>query len=141
MSADFDFIELVGLEKELGEVPEKTIPNIRKSVEVSARLGKDTWSALAAGAHKRRNRKVGSKAKGRGLHAYHRSIDYDLVLGVDGTIGAEIGPNLGRPQGSFGFVEGGAGIRSAPRDHDRMTERIVEEDFLKGLSKAVEDSF
>ncbi|MFZ4843951.1 hypothetical protein [Mycetocola saprophilus] len=141
MSAEFDFTELVGLEKDLGDVPKKTIPNVRKAVEVTARLGKDTWSGLAAGAHKRRNRKAGSKAKGRGLHAYHRAIDYDLVLDVDGVIGAEIGPNLDRLQGSFGFVESGDGIRSAPRDHDRFTAKIVETDFMQGLSKAIEDSF
>lgn len=123
--ADFDFSELNKLTADLGAAPLKAIPNIRKAVEVSARHVKDDWR---------------KGAKRRGLAGFASSIDYDMKLDTDGSIGAEIGPNLGKAQGSFGFVEDApGGVRSAPQHAGRKAAKAVEADFIEGLSKAIGD--
>lgn len=120
-----DFSELMTLAADLGAAPTKAIPNIRKAVEVTARNVKDDWA---------------KGAKRTGLRGYAASIDYDMKLDTDGSIGAEIGPNLGRAQGMFGLVEDApGGVRSAPQHAGRKAAKANEADFIEGLSKAIGD--
>lgn len=125
MSIDFDFSELNTLAADLADAPVKAIPNIRKAVEVTARHVKDDW---------------GKGARRSGLRGYAASIDYELELNMNGVISAEIGPNLGRNQGSFGLVEDApGGVRSAPQHAGRKAAKGNEADFIEGLSKAIGD--
>ena len=75
-----------------------------------------------------------------GLHGYAASIDFDMKYGP-GEIASEIGPNLGRKQGSFGFVEeGGGGVQSSPQHAGRDALEANEADFYRGLEIAVYDA-
>lgn len=122
MPIDFEFGELNVLAADLGSVGREVMPEIRKAVEVTARHVKDD------------SRKT---AKRRGLGGYAASIDYDMKY-VDGSIGAEIGPNLGKAQGSFGFVEDApGGVLSAPQHALKKAAKGNEADFEKGLLKAI----
>ena len=125
---DFDFSGLNTLTADLGTVPAKVIPKARQALEVSARNIKDDWRAEA------------KQANGRG-HAkrYPGSIDYDLILDKDGSIGAEIGPNLAKVQGSLGILEESPGdVASAPQGNARKALRKNLADFEKGVLKATE---
>ena len=122
----FDFSELNTLAADLGEAPVKVIPFARKAVEVTARNVKDDWR---------------KEAKRKGLKQYAGAVDYDMQLDTDGSIGADIGPNLGKAQGTFGFVEDAAGgVRSAPQHAGRNAAKKNEADFEKGLLQAGEDA-
>lgn len=119
-----DFSELRDLVKDLGSVPARVAPNVRKAVEVTARHVKDDW------------RKAADRT---GLGGYAADIDYDLKF-EDGAIGAEIGPTPG-DSGSFGLVEDAKGnVRSAPQHAGRDAARKNEADFIRGLAKALEDT-
>lgn len=121
---NFDFGELNALAVDLGEVPLDVIPNVRKAVEHSAFQVKKDWAA---------------GAKRTGLKRYAASIDYELELNTDGVVAAEIGPNLGRTGGSFGFVEDApGGVKSAPQHAGRNAAKAVEADFVEGILKATE---
>lgn len=125
-SISFDFGELLDLSADLGDAKKEVIPFVRKAVEVTARDVKDSWA---------------KGAKRTGLGGYAASIDYDMKLGTDGSIGAEIGPNLDKPQGSFGFVEDAPGdIRSAPQHSGRKAAKNAEADFIRGIEQAGEDA-
>jgi len=122
----FDFSELNTLAADLGDAPVKLIPFARKAVEVTARNIKDD---------------ARKTAKRRGLQKYAASIDYDMQLDTDGMIGADIGPNLEKAQGTFGFVEDAAGgVRSTPQHALRNAAKANEADFEKGLLQAGEDA-
>lgn len=124
MSIEFDFSEVTKMVADLGQVERKSIPNIRKAVEVTARHVKDD------------SRKT---AKRTGLGGYAASFDYEMKY-EDGSIGADIGPNLGRPMGSFGFVEDApGGVLSAPQHALKRAAKKNEADFEKGLLKAIGD--
>ena len=129
MSGDgfsFDFSELNTLAADLGAAPVKVIPFARKAVEVTARNVKDAWR---------------KEAKRKGLKRYSTAIDYDMKLKTDGMIGAEIGPNLGKAQGTFGFVEDApGGVKSSPQHAGRNAAKSNEADFEKGLLQAGEDA-
>lgn len=119
-----DFSELRELVKDLGDVPARVAPNVRKAVEVTARHVKDDWS---------------KGADRTGLGGYAADIDYDLKF-TDGAIEAEIGPTPG-DSGSFGLVEDAKGnVRSAPQHAGRDAARKNEADFIRGLAKALEDT-
>lgn len=122
---DFDFDELMKLTADLGSVEREVIPNVRKAVEVTARHVKDDWR---------------KGAKRSGLSAYASSVGYDMKLDTDGSIGAEIGPELSKRQGVFGFVEDApGGVRSAPQHAGRKAAKGNEADFAKGLREAIGD--
>lgn len=130
MSIDFDFSELNKLSADLGEVPSKIIPLVRKAVEVTARNVKEDWQSGAA------------KASGSHARLFPKSIDYDLGLETDGGISAEIGPNRGRVQGSLGILEDApGGVRSKPQNAGRKAAKKNEQDFITGLAKATEEAF
>jgi hypothetical protein len=128
VSVSFDFGEMNTLAADLGDAGVKVIPFTRKAVEVTARYIKDDWRDEA--------KKINSV-----LNRYPSSVDYDMELDTDGLIAAEIGPNLGKAMGSFGFVEEASGdIRSAPqRNVDRALRNNLA-DFEKGILQAGEDA-
>lgn len=122
MSIEYDFSDLMKLAADLGKVPADVAPNVKKAVQVTALKVKKDWSA---------------EAKRSGLAGYAASVDFDLKESRSG-VEAEIGPNLGRNQGSFGFVEdGGGGVKSAPQHAGRNASRKNEADFVTGLEKAI----
>lgn len=129
MSIDFDFSELNKLTADLGQAPVKMIPLVRKAVEITARNIKDDWQSSAA------------KASGQHARLFPKSIDYDMGLDSDGAITAEIGPNLGRVQGSLGILEDSpGGVRSRPQNAGRKAAKKNEQDFMDGLAKAAEEA-
>jgi hypothetical protein len=129
MSADFDFSEVMQLTASLGAAPAKMISLIRKAVEVTARNVKDDWQSGIP------------SIQSRGSRAYKSSVDYTMVLDTDGSIGAEVGPNLSRAGGSFGFLEDApGGVTSAPQHSGRKAAKKNEADFMDGLAKAGEDA-
>jgi hypothetical protein len=79
-------------------------------------------------------------AERTGLTGYAASIDFDIKHAA-GEISSEIGPNLGRNQGSFGFVEeGGSKVRSQPQHAGRDSLEANEPDFYRGMEIAVFDA-
>lgn len=100
-------------------------PYVKAAVEHSANQIKKDWS---------------QGAERRGLGPYSRSIDYELTTNAL-SYEAEIGPNLGKRQGAFGFVEdGGGGVKSAPQHAGRDALEANEDDFERGLAIAVWDA-
>lgn len=126
--ADMDFSELNDFSQDIGEVSRQLIPNVRKGVEFAAHAAKDEWRSAARG------------PSGRHAKKYPTSIDYEMKLNTNGSIGAEIGPNLGRGQGSLGFLEdGGGGVAAKPQHAGRKAAKKAEEELEIGLLKAVKD--
>lgn len=120
-----DFSELVELAADLRSAPAGVAPFVRKAVEVTARNVKNDWR---------------QGAERTGLSGYAASIDYDLKSSAV-VVEAEVGPNLGRNQGSFGFVEeANGGVRSAPQHAGRDALRANEADFERGLQIALFDA-
>lgn len=129
MSIDFDFSELNTLAADLADAPRRMIPNVRKAVEVTARNVKEDWKGEAKG------------LSGRSARAYPAAVDYDMKLDSDGSIGAEIGPNMGKKQGTLGFLEDApGGVRARPQKAGQKAAKKNEQDFIEGLSKAAEDA-
>lgn len=124
MAIDFNFDEILKLSADLGNAGRDSMPGIRKAVEVTARHVKDDWA---------------KGAKRTGLSSYAAAVDYDMEY-ENGSIGASIGPNMGKRQGRFGFMEdGGSGVRSAPQHAGRKAAKGNEADFIKGLEDAIGD--
>ncbi|WP_138945250.1 hypothetical protein [Plantibacter sp. M259] len=129
-SIEFDFSEVSSLVAAIEGAPEEAIPKIRQAVEITARHVKDDWRDDA-------------RRQNRGAARYYAgSIDYDMELNTDGEIGAEVGPKPGGrwAQGSFGFLEdapGGVGAR--PQKSGQKAARKNEDDFQRGLERAVAD--
>lgn len=124
MSMDFDFSELRALAAQLEGASDKVAPNLKKAITVTARYVKDDWR---------------KGAKRTGLAGYASSIDYDVNETAEG-VEAEIGPNLGKYQGRFGFVEeANGGVQSNPQHAGRDAARKNEKDFVDGIEKAIGD--
>lgn len=125
---DFDFSSVNHLAADLGRAPATVIPNVIKATEVTARHIKDDWRDNARGANRRGH-----------ARRYPFSVDYDMQLDVDGVIGAEIGPNLGKAQGSLGILEEAlGGVRAAPQRNAARALRDNLADYERGLLKATE---
>lgn len=119
-----DFSEVLGLSADLTGAPEKANRNVRKALEFTAFNLKKDWQ---------------QGAEATGLGGYAASVDYEIKF-PGGAIEAEVGPNLGRNQGSFGFVEdGGGGVFSAPQHAGRDALEANEPDFERGLLIAISD--
>lgn len=117
-----DFSELAKLSRDLGAVPEAVFPKVVQALKHTAVDVKDDWAQGAARS---------------GLEAYARSIDFDIKP-RDGAIAAEIGPNPGKRQGTFGFVEdANGGVKSAPQHAGRDALEANEDDFERGIDIAV----
>lgn len=123
MADDFD--ELFELAADLTDAPEKAARYVDKAIKYTSMELKKDWQ---------------QGAEATGLSAYARSIDFDMEYG-NNEIASEIGPNHGRPQGVFGFVEdGGGGVKSAPQHAGKNALRANEADFYRGLEIAVFDA-
>lgn len=117
--------DLYSLSRDLADAPRRAAPLIRKAVEVTARNIKDDW---AEGASR------------TGLERYAKSVDYDIIDSAEG-VRAEIGPNHGKRQGKFGFVEDANGdVRSAPQHAGRDALEANQDDFDAGLATALWDA-
>jgi len=124
VSASFDFSELTRLAVDLGDAPAEVSTNVRKAVQVTSHKIKDQWR---------------KEAKRSGLAGYASSITYDTKE-TRGGVEGEIGPELSRNQGSFGFVEeGGEKVQSSPQHAARNAVRSQQDDFVKGIEKAARD--
>lgn len=120
-----DFSDLYSLAADLSDAPAKANRNVKKALEVTARYIKDDSA---------------QQADRSGLSGYASSIDYDITFPGDEIV-AEIGPNLGKRQGTFGFLEDATGdVRSAPQHALRDALRANEPDFIRGLEIAVFDA-
>lgn len=123
-TADFEFSELTKLAADIGEVPERLQPHLRKAVEVTARHIKDDW------------RKAADRTS---LGQYARDVTYETRETADG-VEAEIGPTPG-DAGSLGLVEdAGGNVKSAPQHAARRAVRNNEQDFIRGVLKAGTDA-
>lgn len=124
--SDFDFSDLVAFEVELGDLPRETITNVRKGVTVAARATKDEF------------RSVAKPLSGKHAAGYPAKISYDLDLGSDGSIGAEVGPVLGG-QGSLGILDDGGAVNAAPQNASRKAAKVAEKELIIGIVKALGD--
>ena len=120
-----DFSELYQLSADLSDAPNHVGRFVKSAVQFTAQEIKQDWQ---------------QGAEGSGLGNYSRSIDYDMKY-PGGAVVAEIGPNPGKRQGNFGFVEeGGGDVRSAPQHAGRDAVRANEDDFVRGLEIAIFDA-
>jgi len=116
-----DFSELYQLSADLRGAGENVARFVDKAVKFTSVEIKKDW---AQGAER------------SGLGNYSKSIDFDMKYGP-GLIESEIGPNLAKRQGNFGFVEDGGGdVRSAPQHAGRDALEANEPDFRHGLEVA-----
>lgn len=117
--------DLFSLARDLADAPRKAAPFVKKAVQVTAVNIKRDWS---------------EGATRTGLRNYGKSIDFDIVESENG-VRAEIGPNLGRKQGMFGFVEDAPGdVKSAPQHAGRDALEKNQDDFDAGLAAALWDA-
>ncbi len=120
-----DFSELNKLAADLTHAPAIANRNVSKAVQYTATEIKQDWS---------------QGAERTGLTKYASSIDYDMNY-PGAAVEAEIGPNMRRPQGKFGFVEdANGGVRSAPQHAGRDAMEANEPDFVRGLEIAIFDA-
>ncbi|WP_447948215.1 HK97 gp10 family phage protein [Microbacterium maritypicum] len=124
-----DFSEPYELAADLSEVPSEANRNIKKAIEVTARNVRDDW---------RQGAEVG---RGDGYsERYASSIFYDIKF-LGGSIEAEIGPELGRPGGSAGFLEDApGGVQASPQHAGRDALEANEADFVRGLEIAITEA-
>lgn len=123
--------DLMKLAADLSKAPAEAWPFVAKALEVTARNVKDSW-----------NDGLGGRSSGGRLKHVGRSVDYDVTaagLGGSSRLEAEIGPNLGRAQGSMaGWFE--KGMRNIPATHPGQSAlKANEDDFERGLLRAVDD--
>lgn len=127
---DFDFSDVLKLTADFGAADNRLIPFVRKAVERTARNVKDDWADNI-----RKANHHGSTRR------YSYSVDYDLMLDADGSIGAEIGPNRDKKGGRHGFLEEANGDVTAPPQHSgRKAAAKNVADFEAGLLQAGEDA-
>lgn len=124
-----DFSDFAALEADLRNAPSSANQFINKAIEVTARKIRDDW------------RKGAAVSVGDGYSAqYASSIFYDIKY-PGGSIEAEIGPELGRPGGSAGFLEdANGGVDASPQHAGRNAVEAHENDFIRGLEKALFDA-
>lgn len=128
MSTQFDFSELDALAADLGTVPQRVAPNVRKAVEVSARGMKDDWRAIAR------------EPSGRHAKRFPGAIDYDIDDLADGVT-ADIGPDASKGQGALGFLEEGVGGQNTSAQNAMpLVVRAGQDDFIRGILKAGADA-
>lgn len=122
-----DFSELYELVSDLRDVPLEANRNIKKAVEVTARSVRDDW-------------REGATVSRSYAQQYASSIFYDIKY-PGGAIEAEVGPEIGRPGGSAGFLEDApGGVRAAPQHAGRDALEANEPDFVRGLEIAITDA-
>jgi hypothetical protein len=129
VSSDFDFSELNRLAADLGDVPKKSGPLLRKAIEVTARNVKDSWR---------------SKLKGsQTLPGLPAAVSYDVStfqgFGVS-ILQAEIGFDKTKPQGALGNVSEYGTPTVAPRGFGHAALQENQADFEKGIGIAVDQA-
>lgn len=123
--ADDDFSEVYELAADLSDVPADANKRFVQALKFTSMEIKQDWS---------------QGAESSGLGNYSKSIDFDIKF-PGGAIESEIGPNLGKRQGRFGFVEdANGGVRSAPQHAGRDALEANEPDFYRGLEIAATDA-
>lgn len=133
-----DVSELVEFVMDIDGVRENIGPRLRSAFEVSARNIKDDWNeSLGAEGH-RRMKHIG------------KTVDYDITaggrasafaaMGYVSSIEAEIGPNLGKPQGALAgwFEEGAAGVPATNAGAKALKK--YESDIENGIALAAVDA-
>lgn len=122
-----DFSELGELAADLTAAPKETAPFVKQALKGTAQEVKKGWAARA---------KVSRGSYPRG---YAASVDYDEKDTAAGPE-VEIGPNLGKPGGSSGFLEDApGGVRAAPQHAGRDALEAAEADFKRGVEAALAD--
>lgn len=118
--------ELDELAVDLGDVPERAAPAI---LQVTRRAAANMKRELQSEA-------VGSR-RFRGVRP---SISWDVEVDAEG-VSAEVGPEIGRRQGSLGFIAYEGSATSGPRFPDPMgaLEREAEP-YAAWLSRVVEEA-
>lgn len=124
---EVDSSELTTLAADLTAAGPKVRPFVRKALEVTARKIRDDW---------RKNAPI--DAPQGFVESYPASIFYDIKSGAT-EIEAEIGPELGRPGGTAGFLEEGT-VTRPPQHAGRNALEANEDDFVKGLEIAAMDA-
>lgn len=130
---EFDFSEINTLAADIVGADTRVRRNTVKAVKRSAFVGKKLWADAARG-----------HVQDGSLAGFGKSIDYD-VEGIgsghtSGEISAEIGPTIGKGQGSLGIVEETpGGVRGKPQRSREKIEQPLTEDFVRGMLAAVGD--
>lgn len=126
---EIDFSELNRLTASFQNLNDHAPKRIRQAMEVTARHVKDEWSDDLRGS--------------RNLGYTPDSIGYEFTGSASqerSTLEVEIGAELEKTQGALvQFLEYGSPTQ-APRGYGRAALQRNEEDFDKGLSKALEDA-
>lgn len=125
-----DSADLSRLSAQLGEVPQRSGPFLRKALEVTARNVRDTARKNATGmAH---------------APAFPASITYDLTGSGDRSTGsnltAEIGPDKDRPQGALGNLIEYGSVNNTPQGIMHGALQANETDFETGIQTAIDDA-
>ena len=129
MSADFDFSELDRLAADLGEVPAKSGPLIRKALEVTSRYVRDSW----------RDKLKGSIS----FKHLPGAVTYDIATfqGFGASIfQAEIGFDKSRSQGALGNISEFGTPKTPPSGFGHASLLENQDDFQKGIDIAIGDA-
>lgn len=126
MNVRVDMTELNQLVGRIDTAHRWMLPKVGQAVEVSSRRIKDDA------------RESATRANPSHAPAYPSAIDYDIKFGLQG-VSSEIGPSLGKTQGSFGFLEDApGGVAASPQGNLRKALENNIKDFETGLLKATE---
>lgn len=124
------FEQFADLAADLTAAPANAARYIDKAMDVTAHNIRDDW---------RQGAEVG-RDDWNFADDYASSIGYDKNYTAT-SIEREIGPELGRPGGSGGFMEdAGGGVLSKPQHAGRDALRANEDDFVRGLEIALFDA-
>lgn len=127
--SDFDFSALDRLAADLGEVPKKTAPFLRKALNVSSIKVKNSW----------RDKLKGSIS----FKHLPGAVNYDILtfrgFGVS-LYQSEIGFDKGRPQGALGNISEYGTATTPPSGFGHAALQENQEDFQYGIEKAVGDA-
>lgn len=122
---DFDYSDLTKLAADLGTVPAKSGPNIRKAFEVTSVNVKKAWQEPLKGS--------------ASLAGLPSALGYDIE--TDGTsIKSEIGFDKNRSQGPLGNISEFGSPTIAPRGFGLTALEANQADFQKGLEIAISDA-
>ena len=122
----FDTGELRSLVADLGKIPAATFPAVEKVVDEHGEKLRERWASNAS-----------ATAGDHGKH-YPRSITAQIKPGL-GTIGVEVGPESGKPQGGMGKgFEYGSRNQPPHMDGNRAADAL-EPEFAAALPKLLSD--